>query len=135
MCTFLCNFDMSCCTYSSSWVIVEPYEGLMGVKLFLGGILEPNIDIYVSIFSWNHFKLIFQTRLMQFGKKKIHTFFLLLRSSILKLNYLCDFRSSRSKIQSYSIPLNLLSNARGVTWFECFTTNLFPISHKDLIMD
>ena len=33
----------------------------MGVELFLGGILEPIIDIYASICPWNHFKLLFQT--------------------------------------------------------------------------
>ena len=44
----------------------------MGIKLFLGGILEPNIDTYVSICPWNHFKLIFQTRLMQFEKNTHH---------------------------------------------------------------
>ena len=46
----------------------------MGAELFLGGILEPNIDIYASIFPWNHFKLIFQTGLMQFEKKNTHLF-------------------------------------------------------------
>ena len=46
----------------------------MGVELFLGGILEPNTDIYASIFPWNHFKLIFHTRLMQFKKQNTHLF-------------------------------------------------------------
>ena len=46
----------------------------MGVELFLGGILEPNIDIYASICPWNHFKLNFQTRLMQFEKQNTHLF-------------------------------------------------------------
>lgn len=50
----------------------------MGVELFyLGGILESNADIYASIFPLNHFKLIFQTKVMQF-LEKIHTFFLIL---------------------------------------------------------
>ena len=67
--------------------------------------------------------------------KKIHTFFLLLRSSILKLNYLCDCVSSISKIWSCSIPLNILSNATTLTWFSFFNKKLCPISHNDLIMD
>ena len=46
----------------------------MGMKLFLGGILEPNTDIYASIFPWNHFKLIFQTMFMQFLKTNTHFF-------------------------------------------------------------
>ena len=46
----------------------------MGVELFLEGILEPNTDIYASICPWNHFKLIFQTRLMQFDKQNTHLF-------------------------------------------------------------
>ena len=41
----------------------------MGVEFFLGGILEPNTDIYASICPSNHFKLIFRTILMQFEKK------------------------------------------------------------------
>ena len=41
----------------------------MGVEFFLGAILESNIDIYSTIFPWNQFNLILQTRLMQFGKK------------------------------------------------------------------
>ena len=52
----------------------------MGVELFcLGGILEPNTDIYASIFPWNHLKLIFQTKFMQ-CLKQIHIFFLRLGS-------------------------------------------------------
>ena len=46
----------------------------MGVNLFLGGILEPNTNIYASICPWNHFKLIFQTRLMQFEKQDTRLF-------------------------------------------------------------
>ena len=46
----------------------------MGVELFLGGILEPNTDIYASICPRNPFKLIFQTRLMQFEKINTHVF-------------------------------------------------------------
>ena len=45
----------------------------MGMELFLGGILEPNTDIFSSICPWNHFKLFFQTRLMQF-EKNTHIF-------------------------------------------------------------
>ena len=41
--------------------MVEPYEGLMGVELFLGAILESNIDTYSTIFPWNQFNLILQT--------------------------------------------------------------------------
>ena len=46
----------------------------MAIEFFLGGILEPNTDIYASIWPWNHFELIFQTRLMQFEKKYTHLF-------------------------------------------------------------
>ena len=49
----------------------------MGVELFFGGILELNNDIHDSIFPWNHFKLIFQTKVMQIYFKKIHIFLLL----------------------------------------------------------
>ena len=38
----------------------------MGVEFFLGGILESDTSIYASIFPWNHFKMIFQARLMKF---------------------------------------------------------------------
>ena len=44
----------------------------MGVEFFLGGISEPNTEIYSTIFPWNQFNLILQTRLMQFGKKNTH---------------------------------------------------------------
>ena len=44
----------------------------MGVELFLGAILESNTDIYSTICPWNQFKLILQTRLMQFGEKNTH---------------------------------------------------------------
>ena len=67
--------------------------------------------------------------------KKIHTFFLLLRSLILKLNYLCVFQSLITEIWSWSSPLNPLSNATGLTWFGFFKTKLCPISHNNLIMD
>ena len=47
----------------------------MGVELFfMGHFLEPNTDIYSTIFPWNQFKLILQTRLMQFGKQNTHLF-------------------------------------------------------------
>ena len=46
----------------------------MGMELFLGGILEPKTDIYASICPWNHFKLIFHTRLMQLEKTNTHFF-------------------------------------------------------------
>ena len=68
-------------------------------------------------------------------RKKIHRFFLLLRSSILKLNYLCDLRSLISKIRPCSSPLNLLSNATGFTSFGFLKTKLCTISYDDLIMD
>ena len=68
-------------------------------------------------------------------KKKIHTFYLLLRSSILKLTYLYTCKSSISEIWPYSIPLKLLSNATGLNWFGFFKKKLCPISHNDLIMD
>ena len=54
--------------------MVEPSEGLVGVELFLGAILESNIDTYSTIFPWNQFNLILQTRLMQFGKKQYTPF-------------------------------------------------------------
>ena len=73
---------------------------------------------------------------MQFGKKKKYTHLLLaFRSSILKLNYLCNWKSSISQIQPCSSPLKLLSNAIGLTWFWCSKTKLCPISHNDLILD
>ena len=68
-------------------------------------------------------------------RKKIHTFFLLLRSSILKLYYLCDCGSSISEIQHWSSPLNSLLNATGLTLFGFSKTKLCSISHNDLIMD
>ena len=68
-------------------------------------------------------------------QKKIHTFFLLLSSSILKLYYLCNYEYSLSEIWSYSSPLNLLSNLTGLTRFRFFMTKLCLISHNDLIMD
>ena len=46
----------------------------MGVELFLGGILEPNIDIYSSIFPWNKFKLIFFKQELCNLKKHTHLF-------------------------------------------------------------
>ena len=46
----------------------------MGVEFFLGGILEPNTDIYSTICPWNQFKLMFQIRLAQFEKKNTHFF-------------------------------------------------------------
>ena len=60
---------------------------------------------------------------------------MLLRSSILKLDYLCDFGSSISKIWHWGGPLNSLLNATGLTWFGFLKTNLCPISYDDLIMD
>ena len=82
----------------------------------------------------NHLELIFQKRLMQF-EKKYTPFFLILRSSILKLIYHCDFRSLISKIWPWGIPLNPLSNSTGLIWFGFFKEKLCPISHNDLIMD
>ena len=68
-------------------------------------------------------------------KKKIHTFFFRLRSSILKLMYLCIFQSPIFYLSCFSSPPNLLSNSIGLTWFWFFNTKLFTISHNDLIMD
>ena len=68
-------------------------------------------------------------------RKKIHTFFFLLRSSILKLDYLCDCSSSISEFQYQCNPLNYLSNATGLTWFGFSKKKLCPISHNDLILD
>jgi len=71
---------------------------------------------------------------MQFGKKNTHLL-LSFRRSILKLNYLCNWKSSISEIQPCSSPLKLLSNATGMTWFWFSKTKLCPISHNDLILD
>ena len=71
---------------------------------------------------------------MQF-EKTIHTFFLILRSSILKMNYLCNFRYLIYEIWPWISPLNLLSNAIGMTRFGFLKSNLCPISYDDLIMD
>ena len=62
-------------------------------------------------------------------------FFLLLRSSILKLDYLYDCSHSISKIWHWGSLLNYLSNATGLTWFGFSKAKLCPISHNDLIMD
>ena len=62
-------------------------------------------------------------------------FFLILRSSILKLNYLYDFRSSITYIWHQVSPLNSLSNATGLTSFGFFKAKLCPISHNDPIME
>ena len=42
------------------------------MELFFGGIMEPNTDKNSKIFPWNQFKLILQTRLMQFVKNNTH---------------------------------------------------------------
>ena len=68
-------------------------------------------------------------------RKKIHTFFLLLRSSILKLDFLYDCGSSIFKIRQWGSLLNYLSNATCLTWFGFSKAKLCPISHNDLIMD
>ena len=60
---------------------------------------------------------------------------MLLRISILKLNYLCDFGSSIFEIRPCSSPMNIISNATGMTWFGFFKKKLCPIPHNDLIMD
>jgi len=60
---------------------------------------------------------------------------LALRSSILKLNYLCNWKSLISEIQPCCSPLKLLSNSTGLTWFGFSKEKLCPISHNDLIMD
>ena len=67
--------------------------------------------------------------------KKIHTFFFLLRSSILKLMYLYNFGYSIYKITSCSSPMKFILNAIGPTWFGFYKTNLCPIFHNDLIVD
>ena len=41
----------------------------MNMELLLGAIIEPNIDKNASIFPWNHFKILFYKRLMQFEKQ------------------------------------------------------------------
>ena len=105
----------------------------MGIEFFLGGILEPNTDIYSSICPWNKFKLIF-FKWDLCNSKQIHTFFLLLSSSIFKLNYLCYFRLSISEIRRCSSPLNLRLNSIVLTWFGFFKSKLCPISHDDLII-
>ena len=51
---------------------------------------------------------------MQF-EKKLHTFSFLLKNSIFKLDYLCGYRSSISKIWHWGSLLNPLLNATGVT--------------------
>ena len=68
-------------------------------------------------------------------RKKIHTFFLLLRSSILKLDYICDCSTSIFDFWYQRIPMNYLSNAIGLTWFGLFKAKLCPIARNDLIMD
>ena len=107
---------------------------LNGCWILFRSILEPNVDIYSAICPWNQFKLILQTRLMQFRKKNTHLL-LSLRSSILKLNYLCNWKSLISKIHPCSIPLKLLSNATGLIWFGFFKARLCPFSHNDPILD
>ena len=67
--------------------------------------------------------------------KKIHTFFFLLRSSILKLNYLSNYGSSIYEIWFCNIPLNFHFNSTTLSWFGYFKANLHRISHNDLSMD
>ena len=38
----------------------------MGVELSFGGIIEPNTDKNSLVCTFNHLKLLFQTRLLQF---------------------------------------------------------------------
>ena len=68
-------------------------------------------------------------------RKKIHTFFLLLRSSILKLDYLYDCSTSIFEFRYRRSPLNSLLNAIGLTWFWFSKEKLCTISHNDLMMD
>ena len=63
------------------------------------------------------------------------SFFLPSRSLILNLVYLCYFKSPIYDFHSYSILLNPLSNAIGLTQFGFFKRELCPISHNALIMD
>jgi len=67
--------------------------------------------------------------------KKLHTFFMLCRSSILNLLYLCNFGSLRSKISSCGIPKSLLSNPTNQTKIRFFKKKLCQISHNALTMD
>lgn len=67
--------------------------------------------------------------------KKIYTFFLLFRSSILKLLYLCDFGSPRYEILSYGSPISLISKPVSQTDIGFYKKELFPISHDELIID
>ena len=60
---------------------------------------------------------------------------MLLRISILKLDYICDFNTSKFYFWYQHNPLNYLSNSTGITWFGFSKTKLCPISHNDLIMD
>jgi len=54
-CTSSHNFDVSCWISSSSCIIIEHFEGLIGVAFFfLGGIFELINDIYASLFPLNH---------------------------------------------------------------------------------
>ena len=46
----------------------------MDMELFFRGIIEPNTDKNSKIFPWNHFKLLFQTNVMQFKKPNTHFF-------------------------------------------------------------
>jgi len=54
---------------------------------------------------------------------------------LLNILYLYKFKYQRYEIQSYGIPLSLLSNATSMTKFGFFKGNLCPISHDVLIMD
>ena len=103
------------------------------MELFFWSIIEPNTEIlkHALGITSNYF---FKQTLCNF-KNQIHTFFFPLRSSILKLNYICDFRSSIFDTQHWSSPLNSILNAIGLTWFWFSKTKLCPISHNDLIMD
>ena len=76
----------------------------------------------------------FKQDLCNSEKKNTHLL-LSFRRSILKLNYLCNWKSSIFEIQPCSSPLKLLSNATGLTWFGFYKTNLCPIYHNDLILD
>ena len=68
--------------------------------------------------------------------KKKNTYLLLLcRSSILRLLYLCNLGSQRSKISSFCSPLSLLSNPAGLIKIGFSKKYLFQISYDDLIIN
>ena len=103
----------------------------------------------IILWFWRHFRtkywyicfnIPFESLQTDFSNKsyakilKMHTFFLLFRSSILKLSYLCNFGSPRFEILSCGIPLSILSNPISHTEIGLDKIKLCPISHDDLVM-